>query len=148
MASRREGPAVDRRLLARLRGDVGDETVRRYADAYLALLAERIDLVERAVAVGERAEALRALTDLRIGAAMLGAESFAARIGRVERAVRTGTRVEVTARFESLRQEAEAVAASLQAETDEPKRLERPGRPERPSGGRPAGHPFGDPPKR
>jgi len=142
MASRREGPAVDRRLLARLRGDVGDETVRRYVDAYLALLAERLDLVERAVAVGERAEALRALTDLRIGAAMLGAESFAARVGRVERAVRTGPRGEVAARFEAMRQDAAAVAASLQAEAD------RPRRPGRPSGGRPAGHPFTDPPKR
>ncbi|HEU5332441.1 MAG TPA: hypothetical protein VFU73_06755 [Actinocrinis sp.] len=142
MASRREGPAVDRRLLARLRGDVGDETVQRYADAYLALLRERLDLVERAVGVGERAEALRALTDLRIGAAMLGAETFAAQIARVERAVRTGTRGEVTARFEAMRMDAEAVAASLQAEAHRPRRAGRP------SGRRRGGHPFGDPPKR
>jgi hypothetical protein len=142
MASRREGPAVDRRLLARLRGDVGDETVRRYVDAYLALLAERLDLVERAVAVGERAEALRALTDLRIGAAMLGAESFAAQVGRVERAVRTGTRGEIAARCEAMRHGAEAVAASLQAEAN------RPRGPERPAGGHPGDHPLADPPKR
>lgn len=143
MATRREGPAVDRRLLARLRGDVGDETVRRYADAYLALLTERLDLVERAIAAGERAEALRALTDLRIGAAMLGAESFAAQVGRVERAVRTGTRREVVARFEAMRQDAEAVAASLEAEAS------RPARPARPSGGRRGGHSFfADPPNR
>jgi hypothetical protein len=140
MASRREGPAVDRRLLARLRGDVGDETVRRYADAYLALLEERLDLVERAVGVGERAEALRALTDLRVGAAMLGAETFAARIERVERAVRTGARSEVMARFEAMRQGAEAVAAALRAAAE---------RPERRSGGRPPpDHPFTEPPKR
>ena len=143
MATRREGPAVDRRLLARLRGDVGDETVRRYADAYLALLTERLDLVERAVAVGERAEALRALADLRIGAAMLGAESFAAQVGRTERAVRTGTRGEVAAHCEAMRQDAQAVAASLEAEA---RRAARPGRP---SGGGRGDHSFfTDPPNR
>ena len=139
MASHRDGPAVDRRLLARLRGDVGEETVRRYVDAYLGLLDERLDLVERAVAVGERAEALRALTDLRVGAAMLGAETFAARIVRVERSVRTATRGEIEARFEAMRQAAEAVAAALRAEAERPRR--------RPSG-RPSGHPFTEPPKR
>jgi hypothetical protein len=116
MVSAGEGPTVDRGLLARLRADVGDETLRRYADAYLTLLSERLDLVERAVTAGERAEALRALTDVRIGAAMLGAGRFAARAGTLEAAVRTGSQGEVEAGLAGIRESARLVAAELRKE--------------------------------
>jgi hypothetical protein len=116
MVSPSEGPAVDRGLLARLRADVGDETLRRYADAYLGLLPGRLDLVGQAFAAGERAEALRVLTDVRIGATMLGAARFAARVRGLENKVRASSQPEVEARLELLRTSAEAMAAELRRE--------------------------------
>ena len=113
MVSAGEGPTVDRGRLARLRADVGDETLRRYADAYLNLLPERLDLVERAVAADERAEALRTLTDVRVGAAMLGAHQFAARAGRLEAAVRTGSQGEVETGLAGVREGARLMASDL-----------------------------------
>jgi HPt (histidine-containing phosphotransfer) domain-containing protein len=116
MVSPSEGPTVDRGLLARLRADVGDETLRRYADAYLTLLSGRLDLVERAVAAGERAEALRVLTDVRVGASMLGAQRFAARAGTLEAAVRTGSQGEVEAGLAFIRESARLMASEMRRE--------------------------------
>jgi hypothetical protein len=135
MVSPSEGPAVDRGLLARLRADVGDETLRRYADAYLDLLPGRLDLVGQAVAAGERAEALRILTDVWVGAVMLGAARLAAGVRGLEAAVRTKSRSESEAKLALIRQSAQVLAAELRREI-------------RHIGGDPPAQPPTDPPKR
>jgi len=108
------GEAVGRAHLARVREDVGDETLRRYARAYLALLPERLDLIERAVIAGEGAEAVKVMFDLRVSSAMLGAARLAALISAFESSLLVGLPAG-SAQVAVLRVEADAVAEALGA---------------------------------
>ena len=105
--------AVDRTRLAGLRAEVGDATLRRYAEAYLDLLAERLDRIERAMDADARAEAVRVMLDLQVSSAMLGASRLAALIGILERPLPAEPATGGKASMTVLRAEADAVARAL-----------------------------------
>jgi hypothetical protein len=105
--------AVDRVLLARLRDEVGDDALRRYAAAYLGLLADRIDRIEQAVDAGERAEAVGVMFDLRTSSTMLGASRLAALIGLLERSLTADLADGWKVWMAILRAEADAVMLAL-----------------------------------
>ncbi len=105
--------AVDQVRLAGLRAEVGDATLRRYVEAYLDLLAERLDRIERAMDADARAEAIRVMLDLRVSSAMLGASRLAALIGFLERPLPAKPATGGKASMKVLRTEADAVARAL-----------------------------------
>ena len=106
------GEAVGRAHLARVREDVGDETLRRYARAYLGLLPERLDRIEQSVIAGDGDAATKVMFDLRVSSAMLGAGRLVALISAFESALLVGLPAGA-AQVAVLRSEAAAVAAAL-----------------------------------
>jgi HPt (histidine-containing phosphotransfer) domain-containing protein len=107
------GEAVGRADLARVRDEVGDETLRRYAKAYLDLLPDRLDRIEQAIGAEEGAAAIRVMFDLRVSSTMLGANRLAKLIAGVEASLGIGPPIGGAARMGALRAEAETVAAAL-----------------------------------
>jgi hypothetical protein len=105
--------AVDGVVLVRLRDDVGDDTLRRYAAAYLGLLADRLERIERAMDTGERAEAIGVMFDLRTSSTMLGASRLAALIGLLERSLTADLADGWKVWMANLRVEADAVMLAL-----------------------------------
>jgi HPt (histidine-containing phosphotransfer) domain-containing protein len=83
--------ALDRAQWERIRDDVGAETLLRYAGLYLDLLADRIEAIELAVAVGDVEHAQRVLVDLRTSSSMLGVEKLASAAAAAEGALRLST---------------------------------------------------------
>lgn len=107
------GEAVDRARLAGLRAEVGDAALRRYAEAYLDLLAERLDRIERAMDADTPAEAIRVMVDLRVSSAMLGASRLAALIEMSERPLPAERATGGKSPMAVLRAEASSVARAL-----------------------------------
>jgi hypothetical protein len=102
---------VDLAQLARVREDVGEETLRRYAAVFLDLLEDRLDRLARA-AVGKTADAQVAAFDLQVSSVMLGAGRLAELAGEVEASLRSGVPVPVW-RMRMLRAEAASVSIDL-----------------------------------
>jgi HPt (histidine-containing phosphotransfer) domain-containing protein len=76
--------------VSRMRAQVGDATLRRYAQAYLDLLPERLDRIDRATSADQVADAKRAAVDLRISSEMLGARRLAAKLIELESSLHRG----------------------------------------------------------
>jgi hypothetical protein len=64
--------AVSCERLARVRSEVGERTLRRYARAYLDLLPGRLEHLEQAMAAADSGEARKIMFDLRVSSEMLG----------------------------------------------------------------------------
>ena len=103
--------SVDLAQLARVRDDVGEETLRRYAAVFLDLLEDRLARVARASA-GKTADAQVAAFDLQVSSTMLGAGRLAELAGEVDASLRSGIPVSVW-RMRMLRAEAASVSADL-----------------------------------
>ena len=85
-----EGDVVSRTHLAQVRAEVGDVTLRRYAQAYLDVLPERLERIEQALAAADYAKATDVMFDLRVSSEMLGATRLAALVAELEAAPRIG----------------------------------------------------------
>ena len=107
-----EFEAVSRAQLARVREDVGIRTLRHYVEAYLELLPERLDRIERAISAADNVEATRVMFDLRVSSSMLGARRLPAMISALESTLRIGLPTG-PAQLAVLRTEARAVAVAL-----------------------------------
>jgi hypothetical protein len=104
--------AVSRAQLARVREDIGEASLRHYVDAYLELLPDRLDRIDRAVAAADTAEATRVMFDLRAASAMLGASRLPPLLSNLEAGLGVGLPT-APAHLAVLRSEADAVAAEL-----------------------------------
>lgn len=104
--------AVDRARLAMMREEVGEEALRRYAAAYLDRLWGRIDRLAEAARTRPDDDGLRAVFDLRVSSAMLGATRLAALTVEVEAALGTGQPIGAV-RLRAVLSEAQAVVADL-----------------------------------
>ncbi|WP_194909250.1 hypothetical protein [Catenulispora rubra] len=111
------GEPVSRAHLSRLRAEVGDETLRRYAQAYLDLLPERLDRIGRAIRAHDTAEAERVIVDLRISSKMLGTRRLAATLTALESSLHTGL-IPSTVQLARVRTEARLVAEMVRAAMD------------------------------
>lgn len=107
---------VSRAHLSRMRAEVGDTMLRRYAQAYLDLLPERLDRIGRAVGAADAAEAAHAIIELQISSEMLGARRLAALLTTLESALE-GELMPSTAQLSRLRTEALLAAPVLRAAT-------------------------------
>lgn len=107
------GPAepVDRVRLARVRDEVGEDTMRRFIAMYLDLLQPRLKRIAQPRESG-RADGLRAAHDLRVASEMLGAARLADAVAGIERAFGDG-RAAGARLTATLRREADAVAEDL-----------------------------------
>ena len=108
---------VSRAHLSRLRAEVGDATLRRYAQAYLDLLPERLDGIGRAIGADDTAEAERLIVDLQISSRMLGARRLAAILAALESSLHTGL-IPSSVQLGRVRAEARLVAATVRADMD------------------------------
>jgi hypothetical protein len=109
-----DGEAVSRAHLDRVRAEVGDATLRRYARAYLDLLPGRLDRMEAAIAESDNAEATRVMFDLRVASEMLGTRRLGALVSALEESL--GQDLLATAeQLARVRTEAELVAAVVRA---------------------------------
>jgi HPt (histidine-containing phosphotransfer) domain-containing protein len=106
--------AVSRAQLARVREDVGEASLRHYVRAYLELLPDRLERIERAVAAADGAEATRVMFDLRAASAMLGARRLSALLSTLEGTLSVGLPAS-PAQLAVVRAEAGSVAAALRA---------------------------------
>jgi hypothetical protein len=117
----RVGPGdepVDLARLAKVLDEVGGQTLRRYAEAYLDLLTDRLDGIEQALGDGHGADAVRLMIDLRVNSAMLGANRLVALVAGAETALPTGRPID-SARMAALRAEAAAVSDALRRALDD-----------------------------
>ncbi|WP_212531312.1 hypothetical protein [Actinospica durhamensis] len=105
-------PAVDLERLARVRSEVGDRTLRRYARAYLDLLFARIERIEQAMAAADAAEARRIMFDLRVSSDMLGAARLPRMIAKLESSPQSWVALSA-AHLRGVRREARRVATEL-----------------------------------
>ena len=104
--------AVDRTRLARVRSEVGEQTLRRYMRAYLDLLFARIEQIEQAMAAADAGEALRIMFDLRVSSEMLGVARLPRMIAELESSPQTWLALSA-AHLRRVRREARRVAAEL-----------------------------------
>jgi len=107
---------VSRAHLSRMRAEVGDTMLRRYAQAYLDLLPERLDRIGRAVGAADAAEAAHVIIELQISSEMLGARRLAALLTTLESALEGGL-MPSTVQLSQLRTEARLAAPVLHAAT-------------------------------
>ena len=116
MAAARRGvparPAVDLERLARVRSEVGEQTLRRYARAYLDLLFARIERIEQAMAAADAGEARRIMFDLRVSSDMLGVARLPRMIAELESSPQTWLALSA-AHLRGVRREAKRVATEL-----------------------------------
>lgn len=103
---------VSRAQLARVREDVGEESLRNYIHAYLDLLPERLDRIEHTIAAADTTEASRVMFDLRASSAMLGARRLPALLSTLETTLSVGLPT-APAQLAVVRAEADAVATAL-----------------------------------
>ncbi|WP_034271008.1 hypothetical protein [Actinospica robiniae] len=108
----RARPAVDAERLGRVRAEVGEQAVRRYARAYLDLLWPRIERIEQAMAAAEAGEARRIMFDLRVSSEMLGVAELPGMIAELESSPQTWLAAG-TARLRRERREAKRVEDEL-----------------------------------
>lgn len=85
-----EGDVVSRAHLAQVRAEVGDDTLRRYARAYLELLPGRLEGIEQALAAADYTLATGVMFDLRVSSEMLGATRLGRLVAELEAAPRLG----------------------------------------------------------
>jgi HPt (histidine-containing phosphotransfer) domain-containing protein len=95
-----------------MRDGVGEQSLRRYIRAYLELLPERLERIERAIALADTGDATRLMFDLRASSAMLGARRLAELLSTLETTVAVGLPI-APAHLAVLRSEADTVAAAL-----------------------------------
>lgn len=112
-----DGPAdpIDRAQWELVLDEVGARALSCYAASYLELLSERLDGLERAVAVGAWAEALRIMADLRTSSAMLGAGRLAILVARAEAQLKSARVDRRQSVIRSLHGEALAVQGTLRS---------------------------------
>jgi HPt (histidine-containing phosphotransfer) domain-containing protein len=107
---------VSRAYLSRLRAEVGDTMLRRYAQAYLDLLPERLDRIGRAVVAADTAEAAHVVIELQISSEMLGARRLAALLAALETSLEAGV-MPSAVQLSHVRSEARLAAPMLRAAT-------------------------------
>jgi hypothetical protein len=115
---------VSRAHLSRMRAEVGDATLHRYAQAYLDLLPERLDRIGQAITAADVAEAERVTVDLQVSSKMLGTPRLAAALTALESPLHAGL-LPSTVQFARVRTEARLVAEVVREAMD----LDSPGRP-------------------
>ena len=120
------GEPVSPAYLSRMRAEVGDTMLRRYAQAYLDLLPERLDRIGRAVGADDAAEAAHVVIELQISSEMLGARRLAALLAALESSLEAGV-VPSAVQLSHVRSEARLAAPALRAAAD----LDSLGRPNR-----------------
>ncbi|MEY9857880.1 HPt (histidine-containing phosphotransfer) domain-containing protein [Catenulispora sp. GAS73] len=108
---------LSRAHLSRLRAEVGDATLRRYAQAYLDLLPERLNRIGQAIEADDTAEAERVIVDLQISSRMLGTRRLATTLTALQSSLHTGL-IPSTVQLARVRTEAALVAATVRAAMD------------------------------
>lgn len=108
---------ISRAHLSRMRAEVGDATLRRYAQAYLDLLPERLDRIGQAISADDPDEAERVIVDLRISSEMLGTERLAAELSVLKSSLHTGL-LPSTVQLARVRTEARLVATMVREAMD------------------------------
>jgi HPt (histidine-containing phosphotransfer) domain-containing protein len=107
------GEHLDAAALSRLRGDIGDAALRRFARSYTEQLTERLDRIGRALSVDDNTRARTAATDLATGSATVGARRVAELAHDLEGLVSSVPVVEASLLLHLAREEAAAVSAEL-----------------------------------
>lgn len=105
---------VSRAYLAQVRAEVGDTTLRRYAQAYLELLPVRLGRIDRAIAGEDADTARQVIFELQVSSEMLGTRRLAAILAALERSLQAGL-APSTVQFARARTEAELVAGLVRA---------------------------------
>ena len=116
---------VSRAYLAQVRAEVGDTTLRRYAQAYLELLPVRLARIDRAIAAEDADTARQVIFELQVSSEMLGSRRLAAILVELERSLQAGL-APSTVQCARARTEAELVAGVIRAAVERDS-LGRPG---------------------
>ena len=103
---------VSHAYLDQVRAEVGETTLRRYAQAYLELLPVRLGRIDRAIADEDADTARQVIFELQVSSEMLGTRRLAAILTGLERSLRAGL-APSTVQFARARTEAELVAGYI-----------------------------------
>jgi HPt (histidine-containing phosphotransfer) domain-containing protein len=107
------GGHLDDETVARLRRDVGDAVLQRFAQTYVDQLNERLNRIARALNEDDNADALRAAVDLESGSVTIGAVRIAELARGLEDLLSRIPVAQASRLLLLARREAEAVAAEL-----------------------------------